>query len=205
MIKGICVPWAKGMLALAMALLGPSLALAQAEPAPAAQDIVKASGRIEPAVGDQPAQVAITATIRKEWHIYSLTQAAGGPVPTKIELETSADYRLRGGFVANPPPVKKQFPEALATWSSRCTKGPSLGGAGGPCPGGGCRGNRGQGQGACPALRCQQLFAADGLSHSTGPARGRASGTKGSGASSPGDWNDLPPAPRRCLRGAATN
>lgn len=52
----------------------------------------------------QPARLAIEATIKQGWHIYSLTQPKGGPLPTKIKLTDSKDYKLLGEFQPVPPP-----------------------------------------------------------------------------------------------------
>jgi len=59
---------------------------------------------------DRPARLFVRATIKPKWHIYSITQAAGGPVPTKIKLEPSDAYQLRGEYQVSPPPDKKPEP-----------------------------------------------------------------------------------------------
>ena len=52
---------------------------------------------------DRPAVLMITADIATDWHLYSITQPAGGPLKTEIDLEPSSSYQLLGPFVANPP------------------------------------------------------------------------------------------------------
>ena len=49
--------------------------------------------RFTPATAERPAVLVITATIAPGRHTYSITQPPGGPLPTKIELEPSTDYR----------------------------------------------------------------------------------------------------------------
>jgi thiol:disulfide interchange protein len=73
----------------------------------------------------QPARLFITVVIEPGWHIYSLTQQRGGPLPAEITLERSPAFALGGGFVAVNRPEKKQekgFPvvseihEGHVTW-----------------------------------------------------------------------------------------
>ncbi len=61
---------------------------------------------ILPAAAKTPARLSITADILPDWHIYSITQAPGGPIKTRIRLEPSSEYRLIGEFQASPPPLK---------------------------------------------------------------------------------------------------
>jgi suppressor for copper-sensitivity B len=51
-------------------------------------------------------RLVITAEIADEWHIYSITQPAGGPVRSEIKLKTSSDYKVTGPFKASPAPKK---------------------------------------------------------------------------------------------------
>jgi DsbC/DsbD-like thiol-disulfide interchange protein len=51
-------------------------------------------------------QVILEADIAKGWHIYSLTQKPGGPIPLRIQLAGAADVGVRGG-IKGPTPVKK--------------------------------------------------------------------------------------------------
>jgi cytochrome c biogenesis protein CcdA len=57
---------------------------------------------------NQPARLFITATIKAGWHIYSITQKKGGPLPTEILLDRSPSFSLTGGFLAFNAPKKKQ-------------------------------------------------------------------------------------------------
>lgn len=49
--------------------------------------------------------VDIRATIVNGWHIYSLGQTTGGPVPLSVEVEPSPPYSL-AGEVSGPPTEK---------------------------------------------------------------------------------------------------
>src|SRR5687768_18457521 len=44
--------------------------------------------------------VTIEADIEKGWHIYSLTQKPGGPIPLRIQLMGAADVGVRGAIRA---------------------------------------------------------------------------------------------------------
>ena len=46
----------------------------------------------------------ITATMDPSWHLYSLTQPAGGPLKSQIKLQPSKQYRLLGSFAPDHPP-----------------------------------------------------------------------------------------------------
>ncbi len=53
------------------------------------------------------ARLDVTATMKEGWHVYSLTQAAGGPTRTTIQIQPSDQFRLVSGFAPdNPPKVK---------------------------------------------------------------------------------------------------
>lgn len=47
--------------------------------------------------------VTVQAEIAKGWHIYSLTQKPGGPIPLRIELLGNADVVVRGIIKAPKP------------------------------------------------------------------------------------------------------
>lgn len=62
---------------------------------------------------DGSALLFITATMKKGWHIYSITQVTpptGGPLASKIKLDASDSYRLAGTFQSAPAPEKKIEP-----------------------------------------------------------------------------------------------
>lgn len=64
--------------------------------------VVKAKAEFTPPSGDKPGRLFITAEIENGWHIYSLTQKQGGPVPTKVKLVESKDFKLIGDFKPFP-------------------------------------------------------------------------------------------------------
>jgi len=47
--------------------------------------------------------VTVQAEIAKGWHIYSLTQKPGGPIPLRLELLGNADVVVRGIIKAPKP------------------------------------------------------------------------------------------------------
>lgn len=47
--------------------------------------------------------ITLQADIAKGWHIYSLTQKSGGPIPLRIELLGAADVLVRGVIKAPKP------------------------------------------------------------------------------------------------------
>jgi len=49
------------------------------------------------------ARITLTAAIADGWHLYSLTQPAGGPVPTRIPLAQSQLFALADSVQGVPP------------------------------------------------------------------------------------------------------
>jgi suppressor for copper-sensitivity B len=47
--------------------------------------------------------IRITADVASGWHIYSITQAPGGPLKTKLKLTASPDFKLLGDFKSEKP------------------------------------------------------------------------------------------------------
>lgn len=78
---------------------------------PAASVAVSAEFTVDQ--GGRSGKLFITAKIEPGWHIYSITQAPGGPKRTKIRLNPSDEYRVVGEFTASPPPKKGTQPEAF--------------------------------------------------------------------------------------------
>ena len=78
---------------------------------PSGADIaVNASGRFTQPDENGESILFVVAEVEEGWHIYSTTQAPGGPTPTKIELDESSDYELLGGFQATSEPHKNLDP-----------------------------------------------------------------------------------------------
>src|SRR5262245_23700206 len=71
---------------------------------------VNFSAKLEPAEvkPGQNAKVLITARIDPGWHLYSLTQRSGGPIPTRITIDESSIVKMNG----NPQqPKPKSAPD----------------------------------------------------------------------------------------------
>ena len=49
-------------------------------------------------------QLAVIARIADGWHIYSITQPAGGPVKSKIKLDKNPALKVSGDFTPSPAP-----------------------------------------------------------------------------------------------------
>lgn len=71
---------------------------------------VAVSAQFTAPAGGEPARLFVTAKIDPGWHIYSITQAAGGPVRTQIKLTETGQYKLLADFTAIPSPEKKKEP-----------------------------------------------------------------------------------------------
>ena len=56
--------------------------------------------------GKNKATLSYTATIDPGWHLYSIHQGEGGPVPTTFTLEPSGKYELTGKVV-EPAPIRE--------------------------------------------------------------------------------------------------
>jgi DsbC/DsbD-like thiol-disulfide interchange protein len=93
-----------------LALLAIPLLTASSAPIPAAKNpvrwtIVGGNAARSVATG-QTIQVVLEADIARGWHIYSLTQKPGGPVPLRIQLIGAADLAVRGGIQGPRPETK---------------------------------------------------------------------------------------------------
>jgi thiol:disulfide interchange protein len=51
--------------------------------------------------------LSVTAEIDPGWHIYSVTQRPGGPMPSKLKSADSPDYKVTGPFEADRAPIIK--------------------------------------------------------------------------------------------------
>ena len=61
-------------------------------------------GRVPRAVAaGAAANVILQADIAKGWHIYSLSQKPGGPIPLRLRLAGAADVEVRGAVRAPNP------------------------------------------------------------------------------------------------------
>jgi suppressor for copper-sensitivity B len=62
------------------------------------------TAQVAPATNDRPAVLIVKAKIADGRHTYSITQPEGGPLPTRIELDPSSDYRTLDEFRVHPAP-----------------------------------------------------------------------------------------------------
>ncbi len=60
-------------------------------------------------VSASSAQVKLSAAVQDGWHVYALSQPAGGPTPLKITVPTGSPYALEGP-VAETGVVRHQDP-----------------------------------------------------------------------------------------------
>ncbi len=72
--------------------------------------VVAVESQFTTPTADEPARLFVTAKIKPGWHIYSITQAPGGPIRTTIDLVPSEAYRVTGDFQATTPPERKIEP-----------------------------------------------------------------------------------------------
>jgi thiol:disulfide interchange protein DsbD len=89
--------------AVPMLAAGPSAA-AQAQHRPIAW--TGSASSTHPVAPGTTITVKLSARVDSGWHLYSMTQGAGGPLPTKIDVATGQPFTL-GGPVRGPAPVKR--------------------------------------------------------------------------------------------------
>lgn len=53
--------------------------------------------------------LSVTAVVAENWHIYSITQLPGGPIASKITVEKSPQFEVKGTFHADRSPKIKQL------------------------------------------------------------------------------------------------
>src|ERR1700744_3837278 len=73
---------------------------------------------------DTEYDIVFNATIANDWHVYSITQTAeGGPNPTIITLNKSADYELVGKVKESTPiqEMDKVFEMKVAYFKNKAT------------------------------------------------------------------------------------
>lgn len=73
---------------------------AQADPI---QWTIKSDAPASPLAAGSKFNLMLTATIGDGWHLYSLDQAPGGPIPTRIGIPEGQPFKL-GGEIDSPPP-----------------------------------------------------------------------------------------------------
>ena len=99
--------------ALALTLILTSACSPQREPPPAGTKQVEWSATpvsMKEAPGNGfVVEVDVRATIENGWHIYSIGQTTGGPVPLSVKVEPSPPYSIAGD-ISGPPPEKAKDP-----------------------------------------------------------------------------------------------
>lgn len=61
--------------------------------------------------GTNEGRVTLTVDLADEWHVYSLTQPAGGPMASRIKLADGQSTQLTGPFQPHQPPQVHRVPE----------------------------------------------------------------------------------------------
>src|SRR5688500_12117093 len=61
---------------------------------PSGEDNVKLKGSLTVQEGSQRGLLSVQATIARGWHIYSISQPAGGPGASKIRVPESDQFKL---------------------------------------------------------------------------------------------------------------
>ena len=85
-----------------LALLGALTAVHSASIRPVKWTVVGGAGP-RTLVGGRTTQIELRADIAKGWHIYSLSQKPGGPIPLRLKLAGAADVSIRGVIKAPKP------------------------------------------------------------------------------------------------------
>ncbi len=74
----------------------PPLSLGLSSGAPGAKIEFELSYSGEAVSSGTPAQAILSVFVQEGWHLYSLTQPAGGPIPTTIEIPDNPSFQLAG-------------------------------------------------------------------------------------------------------------
>lgn len=67
-------------------------------------DPLSLTASYELAKGTRNGRVKVSVELIPDWHIYSVTQAKGGPIPTVISITGPEGVKLQGSFVPDKPP-----------------------------------------------------------------------------------------------------
>ncbi len=70
---------------------------------------LQVSGKIELTRDGTQGILYVTAELGPDWHIYSVTQKAGGPMRTQVLLEPSSQIELSGPFQPDKPPKVRRL------------------------------------------------------------------------------------------------
>src|SRR5688572_14196112 len=85
-----------------------ALAMAAAPAALVAQNPTKWTAKTDSLPIDQGDTAHVTLQLKVEtgWHVYSITQGAGGPTPTKITVPKDQPFSIGGPIESTAPMVK---------------------------------------------------------------------------------------------------
>jgi len=82
------------------------------------------AGEFQIEQGSRQGRLSIVATIEPNWHVYSVTQAPGGPMKSEIKVAESPDFRVSGPFQPDAPPhvsSSEFFPVPIEEHSDKVT------------------------------------------------------------------------------------
>lgn len=65
---------------------------------------ITVAASLEPAAGDKPATLVVTATLEEGWHLYAVTQKPGGPKATRITVDATSPWQPSAAFVPDEAP-----------------------------------------------------------------------------------------------------
>ena len=91
------------------------------------QDPVALSAKFKVKTGTRQGILEVTAEIHPDWHVFSISQKSGGPMPSKITVLESEDYKLIGKFKPDEKPhvheseafdCEVEEHEGMVTWSA---------------------------------------------------------------------------------------
>lgn len=96
---------------------------------PAGSQNFEISAETVDVVSENTVELRITAKITPGWHLYSLTQAPGGPNATIIQVDQNPDFDLISGFTPDKPPhvfseeaawkgLQQEIHEGAVTWAA---------------------------------------------------------------------------------------
>ena len=72
---------------------------------------VAISAEIQAKAGGPEGELTVKAKILDGWHIYSITQPKGGPMPTKLALQSNPKIELTGPYQVEPAPSIHKDPD----------------------------------------------------------------------------------------------
>jgi len=74
-------------------------------------EVISLDAHFEVAAGTSQGRLHVEAKLQPMWHVYSVTQAQGGPLPTRIEVTEATGIAITGPFQADQDPKRSQSAE----------------------------------------------------------------------------------------------